>query len=83
LFASPSGFSRASPCFCRWTFLGAIANTHCKGVRDALRSAASLRTVPAAFKEIEVNGNRLHIEIPCTENSDIPTFAVGPRDDKR
>ena len=66
-----------------WTFLGAIANAQCKGVRDALRSATPVRTVTAAFKEIEVNGNRLRVESPCAEEADVPSIAARPQEDKR
>lgn len=66
-----------------WAFLGVIANAQCNGVRDALRSAAPLRIVTAAFKEIEVNGNRLRVEIPCAEEADAPAIAARPQKDKR
>ena len=85
LFNLPSGGGAA----CKaagdgsWTFLGAIANAQCKGVRDALRSATPVRTVTAAFKEIEVNGNRLRVESPCAEEADVPSIAARPQEDKR
>ena len=44
----------------KWRFLGTIANGTCPGVREALKTG-QFETVPPLFKEIEVNGQRLHV----------------------
>jgi len=39
-----------------WTLAGQIANLHCKGAIEALRSG-DFETVPSAFKDIKANGS--------------------------
>lgn len=48
----------------KWRFLGTIANGTCPGVREALKTG-QFETVPPLFKEIEVNGQRLHVTTDC------------------
>jgi hypothetical protein len=43
-----------------WTYLGAVANANCPGVRDALH-AGNFETAQPALKEITANGHRLLI----------------------
>ncbi|MBV8192932.1 MAG: DUF4153 domain-containing protein [Alphaproteobacteria bacterium] len=47
-----------------WQLVGEVANLHCKGAIEALRSGA-FETVPSAFKDIEANGSRWPIMRYC------------------
>jgi len=47
-----------------WTFLGAVANANCPGVRDALH-AGRFETAQPALKEIAAYGKRLFISTDC------------------
>jgi hypothetical protein len=48
----------------KWELAGEIANLHCKGVIEALRSG-DFKTVPSAFKDIEANGSRWPVTPYC------------------
>jgi Domain of unknown function (DUF4153) len=48
-----------------WVMLGRITNSHCSGVREALRTGNVEVTAPR-WKEIEVAGQRLTLTLPCT-----------------
>jgi hypothetical protein len=48
----------------KWELAGEIANLHCKGAIEALRSG-DFKTVPSAFKDIEANGSRWPILPYC------------------
>jgi hypothetical protein len=48
----------------KWNLVGEIANLHCKGAIEALRSG-DFKTVPSAFKDIEANGSRWPITPYC------------------
>jgi uncharacterized protein DUF4153 len=67
LFALPTGIAVAfqSTTDGRWAVLGSVANAQCAGVRDGLKSG-KFETVPSLFREIEVGGQRLHIDSGCT-----------------
>jgi hypothetical protein len=67
LFALPTGIAVAfqSTTDGRWAVLGSVANAQCAGVRDGLKSG-KFETVPPLFREIEVGGQRLHIDSGCT-----------------
>jgi hypothetical protein len=47
-----------------WFPAGEIANLHCKGAVEALRSG-DFETVPSAFKDIQANGSRWPITPFC------------------
>jgi hypothetical protein len=47
-----------------WTYLGAVANADCYGVRNALL-AGQFETAQPAFKDITANGQRLFISTDC------------------
>jgi hypothetical protein len=66
LFALPNGSSAALKLAAdgTWTFLGTIANAQCAGVRDALR-AGRFETIQPLLKEVQVNGQRLHVNREC------------------
>jgi hypothetical protein len=49
-----------------WTFLGAVINAQCKGVREALR-AGQFELVSNPLKDIEVAGQRLRIGTSCAQ----------------
>jgi hypothetical protein len=76
LFGEPTGTAAAFKASAteNWDFVGYIGNAFCSGVRDALR-AGQFEIVPPAFKEIEANGRRLHIETVCAPS------LIGPRPD--
>jgi hypothetical protein len=63
LFGVPGGAAAAFTANAaeNWEFVGTIANAACPGVRDALR-AGHFEIVQPAFKDVEANGQRLHIE---------------------
>jgi hypothetical protein len=48
-----------------WILLGQISNSHCNGVREALRTG-NVETTAPKWKEIEVAGQRLTLTLPCT-----------------
>jgi len=48
-----------------WILLGQISNSHCNGIREALRTGNLEIAVPK-WKEIEVAGQRLTLTLPCT-----------------
>jgi Domain of unknown function (DUF4153) len=48
----------------KWTLAGEIANLHCKGAIEALRSG-NFETVPSAFKDIQANGARWPVTPFC------------------
>jgi hypothetical protein len=48
----------------KWVLAGEVANLHCKGAIEALRSG-NFETVPSAFKDIEANGARWPITPFC------------------
>ena len=74
LFGEPTGTAAAFKASAseNWEFVGYVGNAFCSGVRDALR-AGQFEIVPPAFKEIEANGLRLHIEPVCAPSQ------AGPR----
>jgi hypothetical protein len=72
LFAVGAGAAFKANTTETWEFIGNIGNAACPGVRDALR-AGHFEIVPPVFKEIEANGQRLHIERGCA-----PTTLIGP-----
>ena len=47
-----------------WQVVGEIANLHCRGAIEALRSGA-FETVPSAFRDIQANGSRWPITPYC------------------
>jgi hypothetical protein len=49
-----------------WTYLGAVANANCLGVRDALH-AGQFETAQPTLNEIMANGQRLFISTDCAE----------------
>ena len=65
LFGFPAGASAAFKLVDgTWTFLGAIANAQCAGVRDALR-AEKFHTIAPAMRDIEAAGRRLRVSGDC------------------
>jgi Domain of unknown function (DUF4153) len=49
-----------------WTYLGAVANADCFGVRNALL-AGQFETAQPVFKDITANGQRLFISTDCAQ----------------
>ena len=48
----------------RWVPVGPVANAECNGVRAALR-AGKFEVVAPRFKDIEVDGRRLRVNVSC------------------
>lgn len=65
LFSAPSGGGAAFKLVdAKWTLLGTLTNTGCKGMREAMR-AGQIAAVAAPLKELEVAGNRMRVNTGC------------------
>lgn len=60
-----------------WVSLGYVSNIQCPGVREALR-AGKFEAVQPAFKEIEVNGQRLRVTSNCAQATPSPPAPAAP-----
>ena len=52
----------------KWLLLGSLANSHCDGVRDALRAGKFEMAAPL-LKELDVAGQRVRIDSRCSPAS--------------
>jgi hypothetical protein len=70
LFTAPTGVAAAFKLAAdgNWRFLGSVGNTHCAGVRNALR-AGKFEMVAASLKELDVAGTRVRINTECSPAS--------------
>lgn len=70
LFTAPAGVAAAFKLAAdgNWRFLGSVTNSHCAGVRVALR-AGKFETAAPLLKELDVAGTRVRINTECSPAS--------------